>query len=186
MLVLTHIFQSIERLVTNQRYFVGAVIVFILCLVGFRLLQDRLGAEMLDLFLRYDSIQLEERILQYDVGARTIYAWAAVTLDGIFPLAYGSIIVALWLWLVGHGSSLQKLGRRLAVLILIPIVFDWAENIQFSMILLQFPDITDSQVMTASMTTTIKWYSMRAVQGAVLALALVRLVLWGWRKLRKR
>ena len=172
--------RNYETRLADRRYIIAAILAFILCMVGFGLLRDYLGAEMLDLLPYYDRATLEGRILEYAPAAREAYAIATLTLDGLFPLAYGFIFAALLHWLIGRTHPM----RILALLVLIPMVLDWSENVQFSLILQQFPDISDAQVMLASYTTMFKWYTLRSIQALIVIVALVRLGRWALVKLR--
>jgi hypothetical protein len=110
-----------------------------------------LHGEMIDLKLYYTLAEIQTAMLQYGPQGRAVYAMASPTLDTLFPVLYVTFFAGL--------IYRFRPNERLWVMAFIPVfagVWDLCENAQITAMLLQYPDISASQVAVASFFTTVK------------------------------
>ena len=165
--------QNLFNLVSQRSFLLSSFIGILLCLIGFYWLERSLGLPILDVLPSYDMKTVEQNMLGYGEEGRKLYAWASLTLDVIFPLCYVVFVVGL-MTLFGSSKSIRWLALVPFVLGLI----DLTENIQICTMLVQFPDITDSQVSMASTTTSIKHSIVIVVYLLVALLAIYSFARW--------
>ena len=123
----------------------------LLCLMGFFVLERRLGVSILDVLPNYDLALVEERMLDYGPEGRRLYAWSALTLDMLFPCCYISLAAGFTMRLAGDRSL-----RFLALTPFIAGLIDITENVQIWNMLLSFPQLSGEEVALASATTSLK------------------------------
>ena len=101
----------------------------------------------------------------YGEKGRQTYAWSAATLDTLLPLVYAS-------FLAGTIYRLRPTERswRLAWLPLAAGALDLCENVQITIMLIGYPDVSAGQVASASLFTMSKSYAL--LLSLVLAVAL--------------
>ena len=143
--------QNLFNLVSQRSFLLSSFMGVLLCLIGFYWLERSLGLPILDVLPSYDMKTVEQNMLGYGEDGRQLYAWASLTLDVIFPMCYVVFFAGLITLFVGSKSI-----HRLALVPFLLGLIDLTENIQICTMLVQFPDITDSQVSMASTTTSIK------------------------------
>ena len=102
---------------------------------------------------------------------------ATLTLDGAFPLIYGTLSIGLLLKLAAF-----RFLRVLAILPLFLMGLDLYENVQLFSLLMQFPDLTVEAVARASTTTQIKGMAVMAVLAALVFQLLLRIILAAYRQ----
>lgn len=132
--------------------------------------------EMIDLKLHYDLAQIQTLMLQYGADGRAVYALASPTLDTLFPMLY----VTFFSGLLYRFRPTEPLW----VVAFIPVfagAWDMCENIQITVMLLQFPDLGAGQVGVASFFTSVK-HLLSAVYESM---AVVFLVIFVARRLRR-
>lgn len=134
-----------------------------------------IGGEMIDLKLNYGLAAIHASMLQYGADGRATYALASATLDTLFPALYVTFFCGL---LYRFRPSERLWG--LALIPLIAGLWDLCENAQIITLLLQYPDISATQVKVASFFTTSK-HVMSAVYELM---AVVYLLLYLSRRLR--
>lgn len=134
------------------------------------------NGELIDLKLQYTLADIQVAMLQYGAEGRAVYALASPTVDTLFPVLYVTFFAGL--------IYRFRPTDRLWVMAFIPVIaglWDLCENAQITAMLLQFPDISASQVRVASFFTTVKH-----VLGAVYELtAMVFLLMFLVRRLKK-
>ena len=123
----------------------------LLCLIFFGALERSLGAGILDLMPSYSMDEVQAKLDIYGADGRRLYAWASVTLDLLFPISYSCFFVGMIIRLAE-----SNILRWLVVVPMMLASVDLLENIQFCIMLNQFPDLSESQVNLASLTTIIK------------------------------
>ncbi len=109
------------------------------------------GGESLDGKSEYDFALVQELMDQYGEDGRRIYSIASPTLDTLFPLIY----VTFFAGLIYRFRANDLLGW-LAIIPVITGLVDLGENIQITNLLLQYPDISEGQVQSASLFTETK------------------------------
>jgi len=138
----------------------------LLCLVFFGALERTLGAGILDLMPSYSMNEVQARFEIYGADGRRLYALASVSLDLLFPISYSCFFIGIIIRLVE--SNILKW------LVVIPMMLasvDLLENIQFCIMLNQFPDLSESQIYLASLTTMIKHQLTLGVYMCIVCLA---------------
>ncbi|TDF36532.1 hypothetical protein EYS14_17560 [Alteromonadaceae bacterium M269] len=110
-----------------------------------------LGAESLDVQQSYTFGQAMALMEQYGEDGRQLYAWISLTLDTLFPIIYVTFFVGV----IYRFRPVEPL-RYLVFLPIIAGFIDLGENIQVVTMLLQYPQISDSQVQLASLFTSTK------------------------------
>lgn len=134
-----------------------------------------IGGEMIDLKLTYSLADIHVSMLRYGSDGRAIYAVASAILDTLFPALYVSFFCGL--------LYRFRPRERLWVLAFIPLIaglWDLCENAQIITLLLQYPDISATQVKVASFFTTSK-HVMSAIYELM---AVVYLLIYLGRRLR--
>ena len=134
-------------------------------LVGFPNLP--INDEILDVKPSYSFAEVTTAMESYGEDGRRAYAIASMTLDIVLPLCYVTFFAGLLYRFRASESTFW--------LAYIPVVagfIDLFENIQITTMLVQYPDIGQSQVMWSSLTTSVK-----SILGLIYFLAAVGLVL---------
>ncbi len=111
-----------------------------------------LGAETLDTQFQYDFMLVQKLMAQYGKDGRYTYLIMSSTLDMLFPLIYGTFFAGLI-----YRFRINNLFGWFAVISVIAGCTDLSENIQVITLLLQYPDISQGLVQSASWATKIKW-----------------------------
>ena len=103
---------GLQRLAT-RRVVILAMLAALLCVAGFEWRDARLnGLELLDTRQWYtpdEAADLFGALDQLDSRARAVYAWTEVSIDMIFPVAYGLLFALLLLRLFGDGRPFYLL-----------------------------------------------------------------------------
>lgn len=151
--------------------FIGVVVMMLLVFPALPV-----NGELIDLKLQYTLADIQVAMLQYGAEGRAVYALASPTVDTLFPVLYVTFFAGL--------IYRFRPTERLWVMAFIPVfsgLWDLCENAQITAMLLQFPNISASQVRVASFFTTVKH-----VLGAVYELtAMVFLLMFLVRRLKK-
>lgn len=151
--------------------FIGVVVMMLLVFPALPV-----NGELIDLKLQYTLADIQVAMLQYGAEGRAVYALASPTVDTLFPVLYVTFFSGL--------IYRFRPTERLWVMAFIPVfagLWDLCENAQITAMLLQFPNISASQVRVASFFTTVKH-----VLGAVYELtAMVFLLMFLVRRLKK-
>ena len=104
--------RELQRLAT-RRVVIPTVLAALLCLAGFEWRDARLGGlELLDTRQWYTPEQaaaLFGALDRLDSNARAVYAWTEVSIDMIFPVAYGLLFALLLLRFFGDGRPFYLL-----------------------------------------------------------------------------
>ena len=148
----------------NGTLTLGATLVLALLLVA--VIQALpVGGELLDEKVGYTHEEAVAAMEGYGEKGRRTYAWSAATLDTLLPIVYAS-------FLAGAVYRLRPTERswRLAWLPLAAGALDLCENVQITIMLIGYPDVSAGQVASASLFTISKSYAL--LLSLVLAVAL--------------
>jgi len=159
------------RFLSTKKYLFLTFCGTLLCLICFRILENKLGAQILDVLPSYSLNEVERYFLLYGEEGRKLYAWASVTLDILFPICYMGLFIGLML--------LFAESNNLSWLIVLPLmlgIFDITENIQICFMLIQYPEITDIQVNLASSTTSFKHYITNGTLVCIILLSIYKII----------
>ncbi len=159
----------------NGTLILGATLVVALLLVA--VIQALpIGGELLDEKVGYTHEEAVAAMEGYGEKGRRTYAWSAATLDTLLPLVYAS-------FLAGAVYRLRPAERfwRLAWLPLAAGVLDLCENVQITVMLIGYPDVSAGQVASASLFTMLKSYALLFSMALTVALAIAATVRRGRR-----
>lgn len=156
---------------SKKKYLFLAFCGTLLCLICFRILENKLGAQILDVLPRYNLNEVEKYFLIYGEEGRRLYAWASLSLDLLFPVCYMTLFIGLILLLTG-----SNIFRWLIILPIMLGVIDITENIQICFMLIQYPEITDVQVNLASSTTSFKHYITNSTLVCIILLSIYKMI----------
>jgi hypothetical protein len=159
------------RFLSTKKYLFLAFCGTLLCLICFGILENKLGAQILDVLPRYNLNEVEKYFLIYGEEGRRLYAWASLTLDLLFPVCYMALFIGLILLLTG-----SSIFRWLIILPIMLGVIDITENIQICFMLIQYPEITDVQVNLASGSTSFKHYITNGTLLCIILLSIYRMM----------
>ncbi len=142
----------LQRLAT-WRVVVLAVLATLLCLAVFEWRDARLGGlELLDVRQWYTPDQaatLFSALDRLDPRARAVYAWTEVTVDLIFPVAYGLLLALALLRLFGNDQPFYLLPIAGAVA-------DVLENISIALLAATYGGASSSWTRVAAVFTLLK------------------------------
>ena len=128
-------------------------ILFNLCGLAFILLPYGIVWNMLDLNFSYTSADVFKSFYQMGEKGRYINLYSTLILDTIYPILYTSLILGAYV----------KLFKNNNLILFIPVtvfLFDIIENINIAYMNVSYLDLNETQVMFASMATTIKWLAV--------------------------
>ena len=135
-----------------------------------------LGAPLLDTLPGYSPVEARELLARYGPEGRRLYAIASPTLDTLLPLCYVTFFAG-----AVHRCGLPERRWWLALLPLLVGVWDLAENLQITLLLLSYPDIADGQIQWASFFT---WCKGTVLIPALLLLLVLALIYRAFRRFR--
>ncbi len=127
-----------------------------------------LGGPLLDTLPGYSPSQARELLVQYGVDGRRLYAVASPTLDTLLPICYVTFFAG-----AVHRCGLPERVGWLAVLPVVVGVWDLLENLQITLLLLGYPDVSDRQIQWASFFTWVKGSVLIPAVSLLLVLAVV-------------
>ena len=110
-----------------------------------------LGAPMLDVLPGYGVDEARMLLAQYGEQGRAAYALASPTLDLLLPSCYATFFVGTI-----YRCLPSEQWRWMALLPLAVAGWDLVENVQITMLLWQYPDISDLLIQLASWSSWLK------------------------------
>ena len=153
----------LQRLATRW-VVIPAVLAALLCVAAFQWRDARLGGlELLDTRQWYTPDQaaaLFGAIERLDPRARAVYAWSEVSVDLVFPVAYGLLLALALLRLYGN-------GRPFYLLPLAGAVADVFENISIALLAATYAGGPSSWTRVAAVFTLLKSVLLLAALAAV-------------------
>ena len=142
----------LQRLAT-RRVVIPTMLVALLCMAGFRWRDARLdGLDLLDTRQWYTPEQaaaLFGALDGLDSRARAVYAWTEVSIDLIFPVAYGLLFAFLLLRVFGD-------GRRFYLLPIAGAAADVFENLSIALLASTYDGDPSSWARVAAVFTLLK------------------------------
>ena len=168
--------RELQRLAT-QRVVIPTLLAALLCVAGFEWRDARLdGLELLDTRQWYTPEQaaaLFGALDRLDSRARAVYAWTEVSIDMVFPVAYGLLFALLLLRLFGD-------RRRFYLLPIAGATADGFENLSIALLASTYDGDPTSWTRVAAVFTLLK--SMLIL--TTLAAAVGGAIRWLWVVLR--
>ena len=132
------------------------IIIFVLlniCGLIFLFLPHNIFSNMLDLEFFYNQDTVVKYFNAMGSDGRSVYVLSSLLLDTLYPILYTSLILGAYV-------KLFKNSRAILFLPLIAFSFDILENIQITMLNLNFPNINETHVNLSSMATSAKWVAI--------------------------
>ena len=132
------------------------IIIFVLlniCGLIFLFLPHNIFPNMLDLEFFYNEGTVAKYFDAMGSDGRSVYIFSSLILDTIYPILYTSLILGAYV----------KLFKSSQAILFLPIAafsFDILENIQITILNLNFPNINETHVYFSSMTTSAKWIAV--------------------------
>jgi len=164
--------RELQRLAT-RRVVIPTVLAALLCVAGFEWRDARLnGLELLDTRQWYspdEAADLFGALDQLDSRARAVYAWTEVSIDMVFPVAYGLLFALLLFRLFGD-------GRRFYVLPIAGAAADVFENLSIALLASTYDGDPTSWSRVAAVFTLLK----SGLILATLAAAVGGAIRWLW------
>jgi len=164
--------RELQRLAT-RRAVIPTLLIALFCLAGFEWRDARLGGlELLDTRQWYTPEQaaaLFGALDRLDSRARAVYAWTEVSIDLIFPAAYGLLFAVLLLRLFGD-------RRRFYLLPIAGAAADVCENLSIALLASTYGGTPTSWARVAAAFTLLK----SGLILATLAAAVVGVIRWLW------
>ena len=132
------------------------IIIFVLlniCGLIFLFLPHNIFTNMLDLELYYGKENVVRNLNAIGPDGRSAYVLSSLILDTFYPILYTSLILGAYV----------KLFKSSGVILYIPLIafsFDILENLQITSLVLNFPNVNETHVFLASMSTSFKWIAI--------------------------
>ena len=145
------------------------ITIFILlniCGLIFFLLPHNIFWNMLDLRFSYTEEIVKQSFISIGEEGRQLYFFSALIIDTIYPLLYMSLFI----------GAFYKMFKANTFLLILPLsagFFDILENIQVSLLLLNFPNLLSQNIFYSSTSTSIKWI-MIGISISILIYGLVK------------
>ena len=124
---------SLIRLLTTLPVLVLSLVLMILIGISFAQVQSLIGGPLLDVIVSGDAAR--ERLSEMSASERQLHFWATVTLDTVYPLAYGALLAGLALRFAGSQGPLAAMPALLTV------VTDLFENLTQALALQGLPQL---------------------------------------------
>ena len=130
-----------------------------------------------DMSFIYSSQDLYSMAEVYGQAGRQAYIHARFSFDLVFPLVYTVFLAASTSWLLGRALAQKSPWRRMNLLPLAAMGFDYLENLTTSVVMSRFPAPSPLAAFLAPPFTFIKWLLVGGsflVLTAALVLFLIR------------
>ena len=141
------------------------------------------GARQPDTSLFYTAAALYDMAEAFGAAGRQAYIQARFTFDVVWPLIYGVFLVAAIGWLAGHAFRPGSPWRRLNLVPVLGVLFDYLENLSTSLVMARYPAQTPVVDALAGPFTLVKW---AFVGGSFVALVAVAVAAAGRALARRR
>lgn len=116
---------------------------------------------------------------------RAAYVQARVTFDVVWPMVYGTLLLTTLAWVWARGTSPGSRWRGVALLPVVAVTLDYAENICTATVMARYPARTPVLAELAPLFTAGKWLTLSA-SFMLLAIGVVLALRARWRARRSR
>ena len=124
-----------------------------ICGLIFIFLPHNIFSNMLDLELFYGKEDVVKNLDAIGPDGQNIYILSSLILDTLYPILYTSLFIGAYV-------KLYKSSQLILFLPLTAFSFDILENLQITRLILNFPNINETNVYFSSMTTSLKWIAI--------------------------
>ncbi|HEY5786655.1 MAG TPA: hypothetical protein VIT65_17955 [Microlunatus sp.] len=118
-------------------------------------------------------------------AGRSAYVRARVTFDVVWPLAYGIFLLTGLTWVWARATSPGSRWRRIALLPILVVLLDYAENFCTATVVARYPARTPVLAELAPVFTAAKWVTLTSCF-ALLLVGLGAALVTGIRRRRNR
>lgn len=125
-----------------------------------------------DTSLWYSPDDLYAAAEAWGQDGRSAYVHARWTFDVIWPLVYGTFLVTTLAWVWARGTAVGSRWRGVALLPVVAVALDYAENICAATVVARYPARTPVVAELAPLFTAGKWLTL-SVGFALLAVGVV-------------
>ena len=136
---------------TKSQFFI--FILLNICGLIFFFLPHNIFSNMLDLKFFYNEDIVIKNFNAIGTDGRSVYVLTSPLLDTLYPILYTSLFLGAYV----------KLFKSSLIILFLPLTafsFDILENIQITMLNLNFPNINENHVYLSSMATSAKWIAI--------------------------
>lgn len=174
----------IQKWATGRNVLIFLAIDFIFMLgimpyLGEQMNQFTPGFQPLDITIpSYTPAHAHQTIAKLSDEGRAYYRSIELGVDLVYPLIYGIAFALLITYLLAKVSLPKSKIRWLALLPLIGMLFDYAENLSIVSLIDHFPQQSDGMAQLAAYCSLGKWSFIFAT----FALVLIGLLAWAWKK----
>ncbi len=133
-----------------------------------------------DLSIYYSPRSLYEMAEVYGEQGRTEYIRMRFTFDLIWPLVYTIFLTTTISWLYNRKFSTNNPWKRINLLPVMGMTFDYLENISTSLVMYRYPAPTMVIDWLAGVFTTVKWLLV-GVSFLILIVGII-VAFWQWMK----
>ena len=141
------------HLVPSTKSQITIFILLNICGLIFLFLPNNIFTNMLDLELYYGKDIVVRNLNAIGPDGRSVYVLSSLILDTFCPILYTSLILGAYV-------KLFKSSEAILFIPLIAFSFDILENLQITRLLLNFPNVNETHVSLASMSTSFKWIAI--------------------------
>ena len=138
-----------------------------------------------DTSLWYSPDDLYAAAEAWGPDGRAAYVYARVTFDVIWPMVYGAFLVTTLAWVWARGTGPGSRWRRVALLPVVAVALDYAENICTATVMARYPARTPVLAELAPFFTAGKWLALSA-SFMLLAIGVIVAVVARFRRRRSR
>jgi hypothetical protein len=172
----------LDRYITTRNLLFLFILFLLLSILGFPMVRTRLtelsgGIALIDTHFLYTPGELYRWIEAYGPAGRSLHAISSLTLDLVYPLAYGLFLALAIAGLYRLSLPTKPWPQKLSYMAFGVMLFDYLENFSAVTLLLSFPRRLPWLAGLISIFTPTKW-----VLGGLATVALFAgLVIW-WTK----
>ena len=159
-----------ERLARGVRGWmaVGAVVLFAIFTALVLPAQAEAGAFYTDRYAAPDTAvwyspgDLYAAAEAWGRDGRAAYVRARVTFDVVWPIVYGAFLLTTLAWVWARATDAGSRWRRVALLPVVAVMLDYAENICTATVMARYPAPTPVLAELAPLFTAGKWLTLSA------------------------
>ena len=116
---------------------------------------------------------------------RAAYVHARVTFDVIWPMVYGTLLMTTLAWVWARGTASGSRWRGVALIPVVAVALDYAENICTATVMARYPARTPVLAELAPLFTASKWLTLSA-SFMLLGIGVIIALTARWRARRSR
>ena len=139
--------------VSSTKSQIAIFVLLNICGLIFIFLPHNIFSNMLDLELFYGKEDVVKNLDAIGPDGQNIYILSSLILDTLYPILYTSLFIGAYV-------KLYKSSQLILFLPLTAFSFDILENLQITRLILNFPNINETNVYFSSMTTSLKWIAI--------------------------